>query len=246
MLQHGKVVIAMNTKQKIEAFNKESAPFYIADLDNGKFSLCLPLDMLGDEYYPYCQDAFDAYAAEIGEPAYSQNGLKTHGNGYEWEAAFREAFKDDPNIGRILFDCETGGFFCDADDLSLIEDFGRRFKAICEDTERFTPIVSEGVKKAEAWASEQERLIKTVRGQFMNHPSATFDIMTPDGNVRITPEDSKALLDGERQSVTIDGVIYASYELLDQEITDMQTDLFDQSLIRMKTEEPEETMDLTM
>ncbi len=80
----------------------------------------------------------------------------------------------------------------------------------------------------------------------MNHPSATFDIMTPDGNVRITPEDSKALLDGERQSVTIDGVIYASYELLDQEITDMQTDLFDQSLIRMKTEGPKETMNLTM
>ncbi len=82
-------------------------------------------------------------------------------------------------------------------------------------TERFTPIVSEGIKKAEAWASEQERLMKTVRGQLMNHPSATFEIMTPDGNVRITPEDSKALLDGERQSVTIDGVIYASYELLD-------------------------------
>ena len=29
-----------------------------------------------------------------------------------------------------------GGFFCDANNLSLIEDFGKRFKAICEDTER--------------------------------------------------------------------------------------------------------------
>lgn len=58
-----------------------------------------------------------------GEPAYSKNGLKTHGSGYEWEAAFREAFKDDPNIQRILFDCEAGGFFCYANDLTLLEDF---------------------------------------------------------------------------------------------------------------------------
>lgn len=246
MLQYGKVVIAMNTKQRIEAFNKENAPFYIVDLGDGRFSLCLPLDLISDEYYPYCQDAFDAYAKEIGEPAYSRSGLRTHGNGYEWEAAFREAFKDDPNIKKILFDCEMGGFFCDADNLSLIEDFGRRFKAICEDTEQFTPIVSEGIKNAEAWQAEQERLMKTVRGQLMSHSSATFEIMTPDGNIRITPEDGKALLDGSRQSVTIDGVMYASYELLDQEVTDMQTDLFDQNLIRMKTEEPEEAMTMSM
>lgn len=239
-------MIAIDIKQRIKAFNEENAPFYIVDLGDGRFSLCLPLDMLGDEYYPYCQDAFDAYAAEIGEPDRSKSGLRTHGNGYEWESAFREAFKDDPNIEKILFDCEMGGFFCDADDLSLIEDFGRRFKNICEDTKRFTPIVSEGIKNAEAWAAEQERLMKTVRGQLMSHPSATFEIMTPDGNIRITPKDSKALLDGGRQSVTIDGVIYASYELLDQEVTDMQTDLFDQNLIRMKTEEPEEAMTMSI
>lgn len=236
----------MDIKQRIDVFNKENAPFYIVDLNDGKFSLCLPLDLLGDEYYPYCQDAFDAYAKEIGEPAYSKNGLKTHGNGYEWEAAFRQAFADDPNISRILFDCEMGGFFCDASDLSLIEDFGRRFKEICEDTERFTSIVSEGIKNAEARAAEQEQLVRTVRGQLMQHPSAVFEIMTPDGNIRITPEDSKALLDGGKQSVTIDGTIFASYELLDQEVTDMQTDLFDQSLVRLKTEEPEETMTMSI
>ena len=88
---------------------KSIRAFYIVELDNGAFSLCLPLDMLGDEHYPYCQEAFDAYAAEIGEPASSKNGLKTHGSGYEWEAAFRQAFVEDPNIKKILFDCEMGG-----------------------------------------------------------------------------------------------------------------------------------------
>ncbi len=236
----------MDIRQSIDKFNHENPPFYIVDHEDGEYSLCLPLDLLSDEYYPYCQDAFDAYAAEIGEPAYSKNGLKTHGSGYEWEAAFREAFKDDPNIGRILFDCEMGGFFCYANDLTLLEDFGSRFRDICEDTEGFTPIVSAGIKNAEAWEAEQEALMRTVKGQLMQKPAATFDIMTPDGNVRLTPEDSKELLDGSRQFITINGVIHASYELLNQKITDMQTDLFDQNLVRLKTEEPEETMTMSM
>ena len=150
----------MDTKQRIDKFNRETPPFYIVAHDDGQFSLCLPLDLLSDDYYPYCQDAFDAYAVEIGEPAYSKNGLRTHGNGYEWEAAFRQAFRDDPNLKKILFDCEAGGFFCYADDLSLIEYFGSRFREICEDTETFTEIVSNGIKNMEAWQAEQEKLMK--------------------------------------------------------------------------------------
>lgn len=54
----------------------------------------------------------------IGESPYS-DGFYTHGSGYEWEAAFRQAFEDDPNIDKITFDCESGGFFCWADSLDL-------------------------------------------------------------------------------------------------------------------------------
>lgn len=237
----------MNTKERIQVFNAKNQPFYIVDHDDGRFSLCLPLDLLSDEYYPYCQDAFDAYAAEIGEPAYSKNGLKTHGNGYEWEAAFHQAFENDPNIEKLMFDCEAGGFFCMADSLDLIEDFGTRFKEICEDTERFTPIISEGIKKAEAWQGEKEQLMRTVRGRLMWRPASSFEIMTPDGNIRLTPEDNRKLIDGEMQSVKIGGTIFAAYELLTQEVTDLQVDLFDHNLIRMKTEEaPEQELIPTM
>lgn len=237
----------MNTKERIEAFNKAFAPFYIVDHKDGGYSLCLPLDLLSDDYYPYCQDTFDAYAEEVGEPARNENGLQTHGNGYEWEAAFRQTFADDPNIGRILFDCEAGGFFCECDDLSLIEDFGKRFKEICEDTERFTPIVAEGIINAEARRAEQEKLMRTVKGSLMQHPQSIFEIMTPDGSIRITPEDNKKLLGGEMQFVKIGGVTFAAYELLDQEVVDSQTDLFDNKLIRMKTEEaPEQGLTQTM
>lgn len=228
----------MDIKQRIETFNKGNAPWYIVEHDNGQYSLCLPLDLLSDEYYPYCQDAFDAYAAEIGEPAYSKNGLSTHGSGYEWEAAFREAFKDDPNIRRILFDCEAGGFFCYANDLALLEDFGSRFKDICEDTEGFVPIISEGIRAAEARRTEQEALMRTVRWQLMSEPSSVFEIMTPAGEIRLTPEDSRALLDGERQLVQICGETFPADFLLEQEISAAQTDLFHPDMIRVRTEEP--------
>ena len=89
--------------------------------------------------------------------------------------------------------------------------------------------------------------MRTVKGSLMQHPQSIFEIMTPDGNVRITPEDNKKLLDGETQFVKIGGVTFATYELLDQEVVDSQTDLFDNNLIRMKTEEaPEQGLTQTM
>lgn len=113
-------------------------PFYIVAHDDGTFSLCLPFTFFDGEYADYGQEAFNLYAAERGDPIMEQ-GLYTHGSGYEWETAFRQAFAGDPNIGRVLFDCEAGGFFCGCDDLSIMEDFGRRFKEICEDTKELQP-----------------------------------------------------------------------------------------------------------
>ena len=196
--------------------------------------------MLSDEYYPYCQTAFDNYAKEIGDEVCDERGLKTHGNGYEWDAAFHEAFADEPNIERIIFDSEAGGFFCNCDDLQILTDFGSRFKKICENTEVFTKTIAEGIKNADEREAEQERIAKTVRGQLMRHPECSFDIMTADGRVQLTPEDIKAMLSGEKQDIRIDGVIYAAYELLDMEVVDMQTDLFDNGLIRMKADESDE------
>jgi len=56
----------MNTEKQIENFNNTNAPFYVVAHDDGRFSLCLPIALLSDEYYPYCQTAFDNYAKEIG------------------------------------------------------------------------------------------------------------------------------------------------------------------------------------
>lgn len=231
----------MDQEQRIQAFNEANKPFYIVAHDDGTFSLCLPFTFFEGKYANYGQEAFNRYAQQIGDPVMNR-GMDTHGNGYEWEAAFRQAFADEPNIGRILFDCEAGRFFCDCDDLSILEDFGRRFKGVCEDTERFVPIIAEGVKNAEVRQAEQERLLRTVQGRLMEYPKASFEIQTPDGDIRLTPEDNKKLINGEMQYVKIGGVTFAAYELLDQEIIAEQTDLFDPSLIRMKTEEPEQEM----
>jgi hypothetical protein len=141
----------------------------------------------------------------------------------------------------VLFDCEAGGFFCSCDDLDIIEDFGIRFKDLCEDTAHFTEVIAEGIQYQEAWEKEQEQLMKTVRGQLMKHPSAVFEIKTPDGDIRLSPHNIKMLLSGEMNTVVIDDCHYAAFELLDQEVEAMQTDIFDGNLIRMKTggyEEP--------
>lgn len=119
-------------------------------------------------------------------------------------------------------------------------DFGSRFKNICENTELFTKTIAEGIKNADEREAEQERIAKTVRGQLMRHPECSFDIMTADGRVQLTPEDIKAKLGGEKEDISIDGVIYVAYELLDMEVVDMQADLFDSGLIRIKADESEE------
>lgn len=225
----------METQRRINEFNHENKPFYIVDHEDGLYSLCLPFTFFEDEYAEYCQTAFDNYARSIGDPVDTPLGLKTHGNGYEWEAAFRQTFISDPNIKRVHFDCEAGGFFCMCDDLDIIEDFGIRFKEVCEDTERFTNIIAEGIQKAEEWEKEQEQLMKTVRGHLMKHPNSIFEIKTPDGHIRLGPERINGLLSGEINQIQIDGCYYAAYELLDQEVTASQVDIFDGDTIRMVT-----------
>ena len=63
--------------------------------------------------------------------------------------------------------------------------------------------------------------------------------MSPYGNVSITPDETKRLLDGVQHTVKIDGAEFAAYELLDQEVIGSQVDLFDSSIVRLKTEEPD-------
>ncbi len=142
-------------EQKIEALNKELSPFYLVPHDKGTFGLCLYINGLPEDYG---QAPFDAYAREMGEPIRDKQGYVTYGSGEDWESAFKEAFKDEPNLKRITFDSEGCGFYCDGDDLDMMADFGKRFKALCEDTEKFTPIVSQGIKNA---ALEQTEITPT-------------------------------------------------------------------------------------
>ena len=84
----------MNTAKQIKDFNEANRPFYIVDHENGQYSLCLAFSFLHGDLGDYGQEAFNAYAREIGEPVQDERGFYTHGNGYEWEAAFRKAFEN--------------------------------------------------------------------------------------------------------------------------------------------------------
>lgn len=52
--------------------------------------------------------------------------------------------------------------------------------------------------------------MKTVRGQLMEHPSTVFEIKTPDGDIRLSPNDIKMLLSGEMNTVVIEDCHYAA------------------------------------
>ena len=44
----------MTVQERIKQFGEKNAPFYICDHENGKYSLCLPLDFLSGDYEDFC------------------------------------------------------------------------------------------------------------------------------------------------------------------------------------------------
>ncbi len=227
----------MTIKEQIKAFNEENRPFYIVDLENGNFSLCLAFSFLKDDMADYGQEAFDNYAREMGEPVVDKQGFCTHGSGYEWDAAFKEAFKDDPNIGEIHFDSECGSFFCDCTNLSILTDFGTRFKAIVEDTEKFTKIVSDGIKADEKRQQAYQAVQYKIKGRLMDYGDHTFMIRTTKGDIKLNPEDIKALLNGEMKEVQVGNETMSAQSFLMQDAYKMSADLFNPGTYQLITDE---------
>lgn len=227
----------MNIEKEIREFDELNRPFYLVDHDNGTFSLCLAFAFIDDDFG---QDAFNAYSQEIGEPIKDELGFYSHGSGYEWEAAFKEAFKGDPNLRRIQFDCEASGFFCCCDDLSLLKDFGRRFKTLVDDTEAFKKVVFKGIKAYENQRGEFAKIEFKIMGRLTRHPDSNFLIRTVQGDVRLTPDDIKGLLDGSKNTLLVGEQHMRAEDFLMQDAYHIQPDLFDRNTFQLITNEAEE------
>lgn len=231
----------MDNKQIIEAFDRDNAPFYLVDHENGEFSLCLPLDFLTKEYADFGQSAFNRYAEQIGDPI-EERGLYTHGCGYEWESVFKKAFESDASLSKIGFDCEAGGFFCYASDLSLLAEFGSRFRTMCMDEDSFGDLVCKALEEAAIREAEEEKLRNTLRGFFMECPKSEAEIRTPDGDIRLSAEQGQQLLNGTLKSLMIGGSEISAEDFLGQEITNISQDLFHDEHFQIKTKWSEETI----
>ena len=83
--------------------------------------------------------------------------------------------------------------------------------------------------------------MKTIKGHLMCHPNAVFEIKAPDGNIVLFPDMIKQLLSGEMDTVTINNCKYVADVLLDQEVIEMKRSIYDDSLLRMKTGNCEES-----
>lgn len=230
-------------KQEIEEFDAACKPFYLVDHDSGTFSLCLAFSFLD---YDYGQEAFNAYAREIGVPERDKYGVYSYGNGYEWEAAFKEAFRNDPNLRKIKFDCEAGGFFCNCNDLSVIKDFGQRFKALVDDSAAFTKVVSDGIKAYEKQRDEFAKIEFKIKGRLIRHPDANFMIRTVQGDVRLHPKEIQGLLDGSRDTLLVGGRHMKASDFLMQDAYYIQPDLFEKNTFQLITNEAYELQEQQM
>lgn len=136
----------MDIKQRIKKFNTEDKPFYLVDHDNGTYSLCLPISSLKGEYIDFCQEAFNCYALQAGDPV-TDGRFYTHGSGHEWKIVFEKAFENEKKLQQITFDCEATGFFCYSDDFDVIEEYGKRFREICRNEQKFTELVCKALSE---------------------------------------------------------------------------------------------------
>lgn len=216
----------MTIKEQIKEFNQQNAPFYVVNHDNGDFSLCLAFSFLKGDLADYGQYAFDAYAREIGEPTRDKQGFCTHGAGYEWDSVFKEAFKDDPNLGQIHFDSEAGGFFCNSTNLSVLMDFGTRFKAIIDEPEEFTKIVSDGLKAENQRQEAYDAIQYKIKGRISDYSDFNFMIRTVQGDISLTPGDIQDLLNGDVEDIRIGDETIRAKDFLMQDAFRMQADLF--------------------
>ena len=235
----------MTVSERIRRFEKENAPFTLYEHDDGKYSLGLRFSFFFGEYEDYGQEAFNQYALQIGEPV-KKDGFYTHGNGYEWDAVFLKAFEDDERIMQIDTDSEAGSFFCVSDDLSLLEEFGSRFRTMCEDKDGFSKLVCQALAEAEQESAfHQEN--KTVKWYLNGSSLWEIEIITPEQNLHIEAGKGRDLCRGRNitatDSISGETVEVNAKDLLCYRVTDFDEDYENRHFTL--TAEPIQSEDLT-
>lgn len=216
----------MTVKERIKQFEEENAPFTLYEHDNGRYSLGLRFTFFEGKYENYGQEAFNDYALQVGDPV-KDGRFYTHGNGYEWDTVFKKAFENDERIALIDMDSEAGSFFCKADDLSLLEEFGSRFRAMCEDKEGFSKLVCQALAEAEQESVfHQEN--RTVKWCIDGASRFSMEIITSEHHLHLTEGQGVDLLKGRNITATdsINGetVEVNAKELLRYRVTEFDED----------------------
>ena len=110
------------------------------------------------------------------------------------------------------------------------------------DGEKFAELVSTALKEAAEKERLAEEIRNTLRGFLVENPQGSADIMTPDGFLRLTAGQGRQLLKGSLKTVMVGDMEVNAEELLRQEITHKQQDLFQDGHFQIKTKAPEQVL----
>ncbi len=140
--------------------------------------------ILDGKYKDYGQAAFDNYALNNGEEE------NTYGSGYDWARVIKRVFRNDENLKQVEFDPEQGCFFCNAKDISILENMAITLKQLCENTELFEKVVSIAM-------SEEMSMEELLERDWQSD----YTIETANGTVNISSQDVVRLMHGEMDTV---------------------------------------------
>ena len=128
---------------------------------------------------------------------------------------------------QIDMDSEAGSFFCVADDLSLLEEFGSRFRAMCEDKDGFAKLVCQALAEAEQEAAFHQDN-KTVKWYIDGSSRWEMEIITSEHHLHLAEGQGVDLCRGRNitatDSISGEAVEVNAKELLRYRVTDFDED----------------------
>lgn len=104
-----------------------------------------------------------------------------------------------------------------------------------DDTEKFTRIVSEGIKAEEQQQKAFDEIKNKVKGRLISNKESHFNIRTIHGDIHLSPGDIKDIMEGSVERITVGDTIMPIDDFLMQDASKIQADFFNPNTFQLIT-----------